>query len=48
MTTNSKLVFVITSMVGFALGAAELTIERGSPHEATANETYGTVTAAGA
>ena len=48
MTTNSKLVFVITTMVGFALGAADFTIERGSPHEATANETYGTVTAADA
>ena len=48
MTTSSKLAFAITTMVGFTLGAADLTIERGSPHVATVNETYGTVTAADA
>ncbi len=38
----------IMSMVGFALGAADLTVELGSPYEATTDETYGTVAASDA
>ena len=42
------MILAITSMIGFTLGAAGLTIERGSPHMASENETYTTVTAADA